>query len=93
MNKKLFLIMLCLLTTLFLLPACSDDESVDTPKESPTPVSDGDWQTVSAKGGTIERGDISITVPQGTFSKDTKVAITEISKGKKFGDREASAYY
>ena len=93
MNKKLFLIMLCLLTTLFLLPACSDDESIDTPKESPTPVSDGDWQTVSAKGGTIERGDISITVPQGTFSKDTKVAITEISKGKKFGDREASAYY
>ena len=93
MNKKLFLIMLCLLTTLFLLPACSDDESVDTPKESPTPVSDGDWQEVPLSGGTIKKDSISITFPSGTFSGDTKVAISNVSKGKIYGDLEVSPFY
>ena len=58
-----------------------------------TPTEDGDWHTVSSAGGTIEKGDISITFPSGTFSTDTKVALTEVAKGDILGNDEASVFY
>ena len=72
------------------LAACGSSEgpSEDEPnKPKPeVPVDDGDWQTVPATGGTIEKGDITITFPSGTFSKDTKVAISDVRKGETCGE-------
>ena len=79
------------------LAACGSSEgpSEDEPnKPKPeAPVDDGDWQTVPATGGTIEKGDITITFPSGTFSKDTKVAITDVRKGETCGEYEVSKFY
>ena len=91
--------MLTLLSALFLLSgltACSstEDSAEDTAKPKPeVPINDGDWQTVPATGGTITKDSISITFPSGSFSKDTKVAITPISKGEIGGDYELSPFY
>jgi len=79
------------------LAACGSSEgpSEDEPnKPKPeVPVDDGDWQTVPATGGTIEKGDITITFPSGTFSKDTKVAISDVRKGETCGEYEVSKFY
>lgn len=79
------------------LVACSSTEDPidDIEKPQPeTPIADGDWQAVPATGGTIEKGDIAITFPSGTFSKDTKVAISDVNKGATVGaDFEASKFY
>ena len=78
------------------LAACgSSEDSVDEPnKPKPeVPVDDGDWQTVPATGGTIEKGDITITFPSGTFDSDTKVAVTEVRKGSVLGEADASTFY
>lgn len=69
------------------LTACGSSEGSDDPDkpEIPkpeTPIADGDWLTIPAAGGTIEKGDITLTFPSGTFSKETKVAVTEVRKGR-----------
>ena len=81
----------------FSMAACDekgDDGSnePDVPKP-PTTVDDDDWQAVPSSGGTIEKDSISITFPSGTFSGDTKVAISNVSKGKIYGDLEVSPFY
>jgi hypothetical protein len=99
--KRLPNFLLMMLTTVLLatfITSCSesgsDSDPSTTPTQPQTPVSDGDWQVVPVTGGTIEKGDISITFPSGTFSKDTKVAVTEVKKGQTVGsDYEASAFY
>ena len=81
---------------MFLATACSEsntDEKPEDPTKPETPVSDGDWQTVPVGGGTIEKGDITIDFPKGTFDKDSKVAITSLEKGKIGGKYEASKFY
>ncbi len=92
--------MLCLMCVTLLMTttfvACSDsDDSEDTNKpDTPVvPVNPDDWQEVPATGGTIEKGDISLTFPAGTFSSDTKVAITKVNKGETIGRCEASPFY
>ena len=57
------------------------------------PVAEDDWQIVPASGGTITKDSISITFPSGTFSKETKVAITDIKQGEMCGEYEASKFY
>lgn len=99
--KRLPNFLLMMLTTVLLatfITSCSesgsDSDPSTTPTQPQTPVADGDWQVVPATGGTIEKGDITITFPSGTFSKDIKVAVTEVKKGQTVGsDYEASAFY
>ena len=57
------------------------------------PISDSDWQTVPATGGTIEKDDIALTFASGTFKTDAKVAITSVKKGEIGGQYEASPFY
>ena len=76
------------------LVACaSSDESVDEPLKPDTKINDGDWETIPTGGGTIEKGDITIQFPSGTFSGDTKVAVSEVNKGQICGDDEVSKFY
>ena len=98
--KRLPNFLLMMLTTVLLatfITSCSesgsDSDPSTTPTQPQTPVSDGDWQVVPATGGTIEKGDITITFPSGTFNKDTKIAITEVKKGETCGEYEASKFY
>ena len=90
----------CLVCTALLLAtpftACSDSddpEVPDKPDTPVTPVNPEDYQAVPVSGGTIEKGDIAITFPSGTFTKDEQVAITEVKKGEIGGKNEASPFY
>ena len=92
----LYLMMAAILTMGF--AACSstdDDEEGEQPeKQKPeVPISDSDWQTVPATGGTIEKDDIALTFASGTFRTDAKVAITSVKKGEIGGQYEASPFY
>ena len=69
-----------------------DEKEPEKPKPE-VPVADGDWQVVPATGGTITKDSVSITFPSGTFSEETKVAITEVKKGEIGGEYEASPFY
>ena len=80
-----------LLSTTF--AACSDSNDPKEPNNPDAPVNTGDDMTVPASGGTITKGDISITFPSGTFDSDTKVTITEVKKGTAIGRCEASPFY
>lgn len=98
--KRLPNFLLMMLTTVLLATfsiSCSESSSDSDPSTTPTqpqtPVSDGDWQVVPATGGTIEKGDITITFANGTFSGETKVAITEVSRGEALGVDEVSKFY
>lgn len=80
----------------FSMAACSEKNTPADELEElkpPTTVDDADWQTVPAAGGTIGKDDISITFPSGTFSGNTQVAISNVSKGKVYGDYEVSPFY
>ena len=69
-----------------------DEKEPEKPKPE-VPVADGDWQVVPVTGGTITKDSISITFPSGTFSEETKVAITEVKKGEVLGGDEVSKFY
>lgn len=75
--------------------ACSkSSDSIDEEEIKPiTPVSDSDWQTVSSSGGTIEKGDLTLTFPSGTFSSDAKVAITETAGNRLVDSDVAASFY
>ena len=96
MNRKNIYYWLLLPVLALIMGACSESNNNEEPAKPDTPVTPvdpGDWQTVPAAGGTIEKGDIALTFPAGTFSSDTKVAITEVKKGEMGGDLEASPFY
>ncbi len=97
MRKTNLWTLLMALVMLFSMAACGEKgDDVTNEAEGPKPpttVDDNDWQTVASSGGTIEKDSISITFPSGTFSGDTKVAISNVSKGKIYGDLEVSPFY
>ncbi len=89
-------ILIALMTLAIGLTACGDKNEIEDPDKPVipvTPVNPEDYVTVPKGGGTITKGDISITFPSGTFSKDTKVAVTEMKKGDSAGEKEASSFY
>ena len=97
MDKKTFFYWLLLPVLPLLMAACSENNNEEnggktTPNPN-VPVSNDDWQTVPATGGSIVKGDIVLTFPSGTFGKDTKVAVTEVKKGTIGGKFEASPFY
>ena len=99
MKTPRLLSLLLTMATVFCLAAftaCSDkneDEPAgpDNPSGPTTPT--GDEFTVKATGGTVEKGDIAITFPSGTFTGETKVYVTEVTKGEIRNEDEASTFY
>lgn len=93
------LLALGLVLSLALTTACSEKndneepDTPDTPVTPETPTNPDDWQTVPASGGTVSRGDITITFPSGTFTAETKVAVTEVEKSSIRGEDEVSTFY
>ncbi len=90
--ERLTLLMLALCLT----AACdekNEDEPVgpDNPSGPTTPT--GNEFTVKTTGGTVEKGDIAITFPSGTFASETKVYVTEVAKGEIRGEDEVSTFY
>lgn len=74
------------------LTACDSTEN-DDPDSPVVPVDEKDFTDVPASGGTIEKGDIAVSFPSGTFTEDTRVAVVELKKGKSIGDTEVSPFY
>ena len=78
------------------LMACSTKEDVadkPEPLKPDTPIEKNEWETIKPNGGVIERDGITIQFPNGTFSSETKVAVSEVKKGQILGDDEASKFY
>lgn len=78
------------------LMACSTKEDVADEREPlkpETPVEKDEWETIQPDGGVIERDDITIQFPKGTFSSETKVAVSEVKKGQILGEDEVSKFY
>ena len=95
MNAK-FWMMTMAAGMMLALSACSSSEGGSSEPELPkpeTPINDDDWQTITSDGGTIEKDDITMEFPSGTFTTDSKVAITEVKQGKTLGEDEASPFY
>lgn len=97
MRRTDWLKFITMMAIMFLATACSDsnsdEEKPKDPQGSETPGNSDDWQVVPATGGTIQKGDITIVFPSGTFDTDTKIAITSLEKGKVGGKYEASKFY
>lgn len=97
--KRLPNFLLMMLTAVLLatfITSCSEsgsDSDPSSPTQPQTPVADGDWQVVPASGGTIEKGDITITFPSGTFPKDVKVAVTEVNSNIGTNSGAVSKFY
>ena len=77
------------LAAILLLAACHPDKKI-TPD---TTVRSGDWKEVPSSGDTIEKDDITLVFPSGTFGGDSKVAISEVKKGSVLGEYEISPFY
>ena len=95
-QSRMWLHLLCSIILLAGLTACSSSEGDGGENEMPKPeipVNDNDWQTVPASGGTIEMEDITISFPSGTFSEDTKVAVSEAKASDVVGDNARSKFY
>ncbi len=76
------LLMAVLFASLVACSESSDSEEQDKTVKPDTPVSEGDYKTVTPDGGTLKRGDIAINFPSGTFSSDVKVAVTKAQADK-----------
>lgn len=93
-SQRWFFITSCIALLSVGLSACSSTENDMTSPSTPDdPISNDDWQTVPANGGTIDKGDIALTFPSGTFGSDANIAITEVQKGQTGGNNEASKFY
>ena len=97
--KRLPNYLLMMLTAVLLatfITSCSESGSDSDPSTTPiqpqTPVADGDWQVVPATGGTIEKGDITIIFPNGTFNENAKVAVTEMKENVVSEDARSKSY-
>ena len=73
--------------------ACSGGDTVDEEKKPEAPVNNDDWQKVPASGGEVHKDDVSIIIPSGTFSGETKIAIADLPSGEVGGDHEISKFH
>ena len=82
--RLLPLLMAAALFSSILLSCEEEEDNNKTPSNPTTPTTPttppkGDWIDVPAKGGTINKGDLTIKFPSGTFDGATQVAVTEVS--------------
>jgi len=76
------------ITVLFItVIGCSDDPV--SPGES-KPV---DATTIGVDGGTVEKGDLKITIPPGAFDKNYDISVSEVADDGAFGENIKSATY
>ena len=83
--SKLVIVFTAFLLITFL--NCSDDPI--SPQES-KPV---DATTIGVDGGTIEKGDLKITIPPGAFDKNYDISVSEVADDGAFGENIKSATY
>lgn len=95
--RGMAIVAMCLLVVSFV--ACSDKGGVEDNEEPNTPVTPvnpanpEDYQTVPTSGATLDKGDITVTFPENTFSEATDIAITEVKTGDVAGEDEVSKFY
>ena len=93
-TMKLLTQMVAIMLLLSLVACSSKDESIETPKNEPSPQDNTQGTIVGTAGRTVTEGDFTIQFPNGTFTEDTKVVVTEVSSGKALGSgEEFSKFY
>lgn len=96
MKKLSSLLTLMQIMTVFCLAvACSssNDSMEDKPDQPTPPPADGTTFTIPASGGTITKENLTLQIPSGTFSGETKISVTTVNKGSALNDMEASDFY
>ena len=89
-----FMAMMLLAISLCFIGCGEKESSNPTNPDTPdTPIVPSDSETIPTSGGTVTKGDITISFPNGTFSSDTKVSVTEVTAGKTLGEDEISKFY
>lgn len=83
------------MTVFCLAVACSSsNDSTENKPDQPTPTPvDGTTFTIPASGGTITKENLTLQIPSGTFSGETKISVTTVNKGSALNDMEASDFY
>ena len=83
------------MTVFCLAVACSSsNDSTENKPDQPTPTPvDGTSFTIPASGGTITKENLTLQIPSGTFSGETKISVTTVNKGSALNDMEASDFY
>ena len=71
--------------------SCSDDPS--SPKKDDEDPIPEDVVTIGLDGGTVEKDDISITIPAGAFSENYEISITEAEEDGAFGGNSINVPY
>ena len=96
MKKLSSLLTLMQIMTVFCLAvACSssNDSTENKPDQPTPPPADGTSFTIPASGGTITKENLTLQIPSGTFSGETKISVTKVNKGSALNDMEASDFY
>ena len=78
------------LVLLFLLNCSEDPSSPQKEDEDPIPQ---DIVTIGKEGGTIEKGDFTITIPAGAFNGDYDISVIEVVDDGAFGENTVSSSY
>ena len=89
-----FLTILMVLSMALAMGACSEsnnNEEPDGPVKPDQPVADN-WHSVSAAGGTVEEGDITLQFDPSTFSSNVEIGISEI-KASDITEDSRSKFY
>ena len=92
-RKNLLLHLLGIAILLSGITACSSSKDEDRPLVPDAKVEESDWQTVPTGGGTIEKGDITIKFPNGTFAEEAKIAVTKVDSTNLAGEYACSECY
>lgn len=94
--KKVFLLVILLAVGSLAFISCKKDKYQEPDESKPKDgitIGSKDWHEVPLSGCTIELNDISLTIPENTFSEDTKISVTKLKSGSYYGTSEASNFY
>lgn len=90
---RLAKIMLILIVSVILITSlsCSDDPS--SPKKEDEGTIPQDAVTIGVEGGTIEKDDITVTIPEGAFTENHDISVSEVDDDGAFGENSISKSY
>ncbi|MCB9248419.1 MAG: hypothetical protein H6613_07660 [Ignavibacteriales bacterium] len=85
------IITLFIISFFILTLSCSDDPS-SPKKEDEDPLPE-ETVTIGVEGGTVEKGDLKLTIPAGAFDEDYNISVSEVEDDGAFGDNAVTPSY
>ena len=85
--------LLILLASVVLITSLSCSEDPSSPKKVDEDTIPQDAVTIGVEGGTVEKGDLTITIPAGAFDGNYDIAVNEVEDDGAFGENSVSTSY